>query len=90
MAAHRPPRVDLIFQAWRGRKRQERGYHLPPSVQGEWLTIDHKKNNNLASLCLASYLAANWLQKLETKHCLLRRSYFCSYVCVLYLSLIYL
>ena len=36
----------------------------------------------LASLCLASYLVANWLQKLETKHCLLRRSYFCSYVCV--------
>ena len=24
------------------------------------------KNNVLASLCLASYLAANWLQKLET------------------------
>ena len=28
-----------------------------------------KKNNILASLCLASYVAANWLQKLETKHC---------------------
>ena len=27
------------------------------------------KNNILASLCLASYLAVNWLQKLETKHC---------------------
>ena len=27
------------------------------------------KNNILASLSLASYLAANWLQKLETKHC---------------------
>ena len=27
------------------------------------------KNNILASLCLASYLAANWLQKLEMKHC---------------------
>ena len=42
------------------------------------------KNNILPSLCLASYLAANWLQKLETKHCaetiLLRRSHFCSYV----------
>ena len=48
MTAHRPPRLDLIFQAWRGRKRQARGYHLPPSIQGEWLTIDHKKNNNLA------------------------------------------
>ena len=27
-----------------------------------------KKNNILASLCLASYLAVNWFQKLETKH----------------------
>ena len=26
------------------------------------------KNNILASLCLASYLAANWLQKLKMKH----------------------
>ena len=36
----------------------------------------------LASLCFVSYLVANWLQKLEIKHCLLWRSYFCSYVCV--------
>ena len=69
------------MQAWWGRKRQEGGHHLPP-IQGEWLTIDYQKNNILTSLCLASYLVANWLQKLETKHCLLRRSYFCSYVCV--------
>ena len=69
-------------QAWRGKKRQARGHHSPPCIQGEWLTIDDQKNNILASLCLASYLAANWLQKLETKHCLLCRSYFCSYVCV--------
>ena len=40
------------------------------------------KNHILASLCLASYLLENWLQKLETKHCLLCRSYFYSYVCV--------
>ena len=69
-------------QAWRGRKSQARGHHLPPSIQGEWLTIDDQKNNILALLCLAGYLAANWLQKLETRHCLLRRSYFCSYVWV--------
>ena len=72
------------MQAWRGRKRQACGHHSPPSFQDKWLAIDDQKNNILASLCLASYLAANWLQKLETKHCvetiLLRRSYFCSYV----------
>ena len=45
------------------------------------VVIDDQKNN-ITSLCLASYLAPNWLQKLETKHCLLRRSYFCSYVWV--------
>ena len=68
-------------QAWRERKKHAYGHHLPPSIQGKWLTIDDQKNYILASLCLASYLAANWLQKLETKHCLLRRSYFCSFVC---------
>ena len=57
-----------INQAWRGRNRQERGHHSLSSTQGEWLAIDIKKNNILASLSLASYLAANWLQKLETKH----------------------
>ena len=60
---------NLFEQAWRGRKRQARGHHSPSSIQGEWLAIDDQKNNILASLCLASYLAANWLQKLETKHC---------------------
>ena len=70
------------YQAWRGRERQTRGHHSPSSIQGEWLAIDGQKNNILASLCLAGYLAANWLQKLEIKHCLLHRSYFCSYVCV--------
>ena len=55
---------------------------LPSSIRGEWLAINDKKKNILASLCLASYLAANWLQKLKTKHCLFRRSYFCSCVCV--------
>ena len=58
-----------MSQAWQGRKRQGCGHHSPPSIQGEWLTIDDQKNNILASLCLASYLAANWLEKLKTKHC---------------------
>ena len=71
-----------MVQAWRGRKRQACGHHLHSSIQGEWLAIDDQKNNILASLCLASYLAANWLQKVKMKHCLLRRSYFCSYACV--------
>ena len=73
--------MALLDQAWQGRKRQVRGHRSPPSIQGEWLTIDDKKNNILTSLCLGSYLVANWLQKLEMKNCLLRRSYFCSYVC---------
>ena len=69
-----------LSQAWQGRKRQARAHHSPSSIQGEWLAIDGQKNNIFASLCLASYIAANWLQKLEMKHCLLHRSYFC--VCV--------
>ena len=56
-------------QAWRERKRQARGHHSPSSIQGEWFAIEDQKNSILASLCLASYLAVNWLQKLETKHC---------------------
>ena len=43
------------------------GYHLPYSIQDEWLATDDQKNNILGSL--SSYLAENWLQKLETKHC---------------------
>ena len=57
------------MQAWQRRKRQGRSHHSPSSIQGEWLAIDDQKNNILVSLCLASYLAANWLQKLEKKHC---------------------
>ena len=76
----------MDLQAWRERKRQACGHHSP-SIQGERLAIDDQKNNISTSLCLASYLAVNWLQKLETKH-------FCSYVCVLvcvwFVSLIYL
>ena len=49
-----------LVQAWPGRRKQVRGRHSPSSIQGEWLTINDQKN---------SYLAANWLQKLETKHC---------------------
>ena len=81
-----------VVQAWRGRKRQAHGHHSPSSIQGEWLDIDDQKNNILASLCLASYQAANWLQKLETSLCV------CVCVCVWvggwvgvwYLSLIYI
>ena len=43
------------------------GYHPPCSIQDEWLATDDQKNNILGSL--SSYLAENWLQKLETKHC---------------------
>ena len=56
-------------QAWWGRKRPAHGHHSPSSIQGKWLAIDDQKNNILASLCLASYVAANWLQKLKRKHC---------------------
>ena len=69
------------LQAWRERKRQARGHQSPSSIQGEWLAIDDQKNNILASRCLASYLAVNWLQNLETKHCVITH-YFCSYVSV--------
>ena len=51
------------------KKKQAHGRHSPSSIQGEWLAMDDQKNKILASFCLASYLAANWLQKLETKHC---------------------
>ena len=74
------------------------GHHLPPSMQGKWLDIDDQTNNILASLCLASYLAAKWLQKLETNHCVYYAEVIsvlmcvclcvCLYVCVWYLSLI--
>ena len=47
------------MQAWQGRKRQVHGHHSPSSIQGEWLAIDDKKKNILASLCLASYQAVN-------------------------------
>ena len=43
------------------------GYHPPYSIQDKWLATDDQKNNILGSL--SSYLAENWLQKLETKHC---------------------
>ena len=58
---------SLGIQAWWGRKRQVHGYHPPYSIQDEWLATDDQKNNILGSL--SSYLAENWLQKLETKHC---------------------
>ena len=85
---------QMKIQAWQRRKRQARGHHLPCSIQGKWLAIDDQKNNILASLCLASYLAANWLQKLETKHCAYYAEVIsvlmCAFVCVWYLNLIYL
>ena len=85
----------MAVQAWRGRKRQACGHQSPSSIQGEWLAIDDQKNNILASLCLASYLAANWLQKLEMKHCAYYAEVIsvlmCVCLCVVwYLSLVYL
>ena len=59
----------IPIQAWQDRKKQARGHHSSSSIQDEWLAIDDQKNNILTSLCLASYLAVNWLQKLKTKHC---------------------
>ena len=57
--------------------------HLSPSsIQGKWLAIDDQKINILASLCLASYLEANWLQKLETKHCVYYAEVISVLVCV--------
>ena len=93
--------IHFFVQAWRGRRRQLCVHHSPSSIQGEWLAIDDQKNNILASLGLASYLVANWLQKLETKHCayyvevisVLMCVFVCVCVCVCvvcYLSLNYL
>ena len=79
---------NTVYQACQGRKRQAKGHHSPSSIQGKRLAIDDQKNNILASLCLASYLAANWLQKLETKHCVYYAEVIsvlvcvCAYVCV--------
>ena len=50
------------------KKKAEHGQDSS-SIQDEWLAVGDQKNIILASLCLASYLEANWLQKLETKHC---------------------
>ena len=83
----------MDLQAWRERKRQACGHHSP-SIQGERLAIDDQKNNISTSLCLASYLAVNWLQKLETKHCVYYTEVIsvlmCVLVCVWFVSLIYL
>ena len=51
--------------------KEEKGWrvvttHLLTKVSGQLQII---KKTILASLCLASYLVVNWLQKLETKHC---------------------
>ena len=71
-------------QAWRGRKRQAHGHHLPSSIQGKWLAIDHQKNNILVSLSLSCQLSSSKLvaKARNERLCLLCRSYFCSYVCV--------
>ena len=83
-----------VTQAWREIKRQARGHHSPSSIQGQWLAKDDQKNNSLASLCLASYLPVNWFEKLKTKHCVYYAEVItvltCVFVCVWYLSLIYL
>ena len=46
------------------------------------VSYKRSKNDILASLCLASYLAANWLQKLETKHCVYYAEVISVLVCV--------
>ena len=83
-----PILVELIdLQAWWGRKEQAHGHYLPPSIQGEWLTIDDKKNKHF-SFTLSCWLFSSKLvakARNETL-CLLRQSYFCSYVCVYVVS----
>ena len=62
------------------------GHFSSSSIQGEWLATDDEKHNILASLSLASYLAANCLQKLEMKHCTYYTKKFlflCVCVCVI-------
>ena len=80
-------------QAWQGRKRQARGHHSSSSIQGEWLAIDDQKNKILASLCLASYLVTNWLQKLQAKDCAYYAEVIsvlmCMCVCVCVCSMVY-
>ena len=44
-------------------------FRIGEEEKGRCVIIDDQKNSILALLCLASYLAANWLQKLEMKHC---------------------
>ena len=56
------------------------------SIQGECLTIDDLKNNISASLCLASYLAANWLQKLKMKRCVYYAEVISVLMCVFVVS----
>ena len=77
--------IRMSVQAWQERKRQARGHHSPSSIQEEWLAKDDQKNNILASLCLASYLAVNWLQKLKMKHVFIMQKLFlflCVCLCV--------
>ena len=83
-------KMHFVFQAWRGRKRQECGHHLPPSIQGEWLTIDDQKKHFIFTLSCQLSSSKLVAKAGNETLCLLFRSYFCSYVCVCGISLIYL
>ena len=51
------------------KKKADAWSPLPFFYTRRVVSYDDQKNDILASLSLASYVAANWLQKLEKKHC---------------------
>ena len=66
-----PSNLTLLYQintAGLARKKKA-GEWWPPTFFYPRQVVSYRwsKNNILASLCLASYLAANWMQKLKTK-----------------------
>ena len=75
--------MEFLSPAGLARKKKAGAWSPLTFFYPKWVVSNRwPKNNILTSLCLASCLAENWLQKLETKHCLFWRSYFCSYVCM--------
>ena len=87
------PSFDLYLLDYSGLARKKKaGAWSPLAFFYPRRVVSYRwsKNNILASLCLASYLAVNWLQKLETKHCAYYAEVISVLMCVWYLSLIYL